>query len=45
MKKINGPEINRLLLLSHINMHKQHWLYDSIGIILAIGLMVFTATH
>lgn len=51
MQKFNGPEIERILMVSHMEMRnweemeklrKPNVLLDNIGIILAIGLMAYT---
>lgn len=52
MKKFNGPKLDEIILAGHLQMmnfeaiekyRKPHWLYDNLGIILAIGLMVYVA--
>lgn len=50
MKKYNGAELERILLVSHMEMRnweaierlrKPNIILDNIGVILAIGLMVY----
>ncbi len=52
MKKFNGPKLDEIILAGHLQMmnfeaiekyRKPHWLYDNLGVILAIGLMVYVA--
>lgn len=52
MKKFNGNKVDEVIIAGHLRMmnyealekyHKPHWLYDNIGVILAIGMMVYLA--
>jgi hypothetical protein len=50
MTKFNGPKLDLIILAGHMQMHnwdmiekfrKRHIILDNIGVILAIGMMVY----
>ena len=52
MKKFNGPKLDEAILAGHLRMmnyealekyRRPHWLYDNLGVALAIGLMTYIA--